>query len=90
MGTPIAQSRIQPIAPVSFCIIFDKNFISPPKKVASPAFTPGGPATTAICLYAAFFLLGNAFFFRIGDVVRAGTFKNILCALYFIAIFRMH
>jgi hypothetical protein len=28
-GTPIAHSRIQPIAPVSFCMIFDKIFIIP-------------------------------------------------------------
>ena len=29
MGMPIAHSSIQPIAPVSFCMIFDKTFIIP-------------------------------------------------------------
>ena len=37
---PIAQSRTQPIAPVSFCMIFDKVFIIPPKNVASPPVQP--------------------------------------------------
>jgi len=82
---PIAHSRIQPIAPVSFSMIF----IIPPKKVASPLF---GPRTrNKRGLSAPFFLLGNVFFFRYTRCrARAGTFKNILCALYFIAIFRVH
>jgi hypothetical protein len=43
-GTPIAHNRIQPIAPVSFSMIFDKIFIIPPKKVALRAREP---ATTS-------------------------------------------
>jgi hypothetical protein len=43
MGMPNAQSRAQPIAPVSFSMIFDKIFIIPPKKVASPPFEPADP-----------------------------------------------
>ena len=36
MEMPNAQSRIQPIAPVSFCMIFDKIFI-----ISSATKTPG-------------------------------------------------
>ena len=43
MGTPNAQSRTQPSAPVSFSMIFDKIFIIPPKTVASPPFEPADP-----------------------------------------------
>jgi hypothetical protein len=76
MGMPIAQSRAQPIAPVSFCMIFDKVFIIPPKKLR---VRPSSPRTrNQRGLNAAFFLLGNAFFFGIRDVALAGPFKNIL------------
>jgi hypothetical protein len=39
---PIAQSRAQPIAPVSFCMIFDKIFIIPPKKNCESAHPARG------------------------------------------------
>src|SRR5438309_11937035 len=81
-GIPNAHNRIHPTLPVLFLSRFRRT-------LCHESRSPTARTRDQAYLSASSFSFGNAFFSRRRDVVCAGTFKNILCARYFITIFRL-